>query len=125
MTVQLIHSHQKQHKQERDFVSFFCLIFCRTLVVFSAISSISMVSSAWFTLAEPLAAAFRIVEQNVIQPHHKVAVIGDGKLGLLIAEVRVGDTLFKRNEIFSSIFQSKITIDNSNETILLENRILG
>ena len=87
-----------------------------------------MVSSAWFTLAEPLAAAFRIVEQNVIQPHHKVAVIGDGKLGLLIAEVRVGDTLqalFTRNELYGPIFHPKIPIDISTEIILLENRILG
>ncbi len=37
--------------------------------------------------SEPLAAAFRIIEQNVIKPHHNVAMIGDGKLGLLIAEV--------------------------------------
>ncbi len=37
--------------------------------------------------SEPLAAAFRIIEQNVIKPDHKVAMIGDGKLGLLIAEV--------------------------------------
>ena len=36
---------------------------------------------------EPLAAAFRIVEQKIIQPGDNVAVIGDGKLGLLIAKV--------------------------------------
>lgn len=37
---------------------------------------------------EPLAAACRIIEQQVIRPDiDKVAVIGDGKLGLLIMEV--------------------------------------
>ena len=38
--------------------------------------------------AEPLAAAFRIVEQvQDCQPSWKLAVVGDGKLGLLITEV--------------------------------------
>ena len=37
--------------------------------------------------AEPLAAAFRIAEQGVIDQFKKVAVLGDGKLGLLIAQV--------------------------------------
>ncbi|BDA47454.1 probable 2-deoxy-scyllo-inosamine dehydrogenase [Coccomyxa sp. Obi] len=37
--------------------------------------------------AEPLAAACRIAEQQVIQEGDKVAVIGDGKLGLLVAQV--------------------------------------
>ena len=37
--------------------------------------------------AEPLAAAFRIVEQTSFLPTDKVCVIGDGKLGLLISEV--------------------------------------
>ena len=36
---------------------------------------------------EPLAAALEILEQVKIQPDHKVAVIGDGKLGLLIFQV--------------------------------------
>lgn len=36
---------------------------------------------------EPLAAAFEVLEQVHIQPTHKVAVLGDGKLGLLIALV--------------------------------------
>ena len=46
------------------------------------------VSSENAAFAEPLAAAFRIVEQGLILPTDKVAVVGDGKLGLLIAEVR-------------------------------------
>jgi threonine dehydrogenase-like Zn-dependent dehydrogenase len=36
---------------------------------------------------EPLAAACEILDQVVIQPQHHVAVIGDGKLGQLIARV--------------------------------------
>jgi threonine dehydrogenase-like Zn-dependent dehydrogenase len=37
--------------------------------------------------AEPLAAACEILDQIAIQPRHQVAVIGDGKLGQLIARV--------------------------------------
>ncbi len=37
--------------------------------------------------AEPLAAAFRIVEQLAIRPEDRVTLLGDGKLGLLIAQV--------------------------------------
>ena len=38
--------------------------------------------------AEPLAAACRIPEQNLVQiPTDRVAILGDGKLGLMIAEV--------------------------------------
>jgi threonine dehydrogenase-like Zn-dependent dehydrogenase len=36
---------------------------------------------------EPLAAALEILEQVKIQPAHRVAVLGDGKLGLLICMV--------------------------------------
>lgn len=36
---------------------------------------------------EPLAAACRIVEQVQIQPQWRVAVVGDGRLGLLVAQV--------------------------------------
>ncbi len=45
------------------------------------------VSSETAAFAEPLAAAFRIVEQKLVTPADKVAVVGDGKLGILIAEV--------------------------------------
>ncbi|KAL4123878.1 hypothetical protein PRIC2_009724 [Phytophthora ramorum] len=37
--------------------------------------------------AEPLAAACRILEQQVIEPTDNVVVLGDGKLGLMVAEV--------------------------------------
>lgn len=43
------------------------------------------VSNDQAVFAEPLAAAYGITEQVEILPHTKVAVIGDGKLGLLCA----------------------------------------
>eukprot|EP00962_Isochrysis_galbana_P022021 scaffold6532_cov116-Isochrysis_galbana.AAC.11 len=45
------------------------------------------VSTENAAFAEPLAAACRIVEQQLVAPGESVAVVGDGKLGLLIAEV--------------------------------------
>ena len=39
---------------------------------------------------EPLAAAFEILEQVRIGPGQRVAVLGDGKLGLLVAQVLTG-----------------------------------
>jgi len=36
---------------------------------------------------EPLAAALAIVEQHHIHPEERVAIVGDGKLGLLVAQV--------------------------------------
>jgi len=45
------------------------------------------VSTENAAFAEPLAAAFRIVEQQLVGPADSVAVVGDGKLGILIAEV--------------------------------------
>ena len=45
------------------------------------------VSTENAAFAEPLAAAFRITEQKLVQPGNAVAIVGDGKLGLLIAEV--------------------------------------
>jgi len=38
------------------------------------------------TFTEPLAAALEITEQVAIAPEHKVLVIGDGKLGQLVAQ---------------------------------------
>ncbi|CAM9315674.1 unnamed protein product [Phaeothamnion confervicola] len=37
--------------------------------------------------AEPLAAACRVIEQGLVRPDDRVAILGDGKLGLLCAEV--------------------------------------
>jgi threonine dehydrogenase-like Zn-dependent dehydrogenase len=45
------------------------------------------VSNDRAVFTEPLAAAFEIVEQRPIHPHERVIVLGDGKLGLLIAQV--------------------------------------
>ena len=45
------------------------------------------IPDAHAVFVEPLAAALEILEQVQIQPDHKVAVIGDGKLGLLICQV--------------------------------------
>jgi len=36
---------------------------------------------------EPLAAAFEILQQIDVMPYHKVCVLGDGKLGLLVGQV--------------------------------------
>jgi len=45
------------------------------------------VSTQNAAFAEPLAAAFRVVEQVLVKAGDRVAIVGDGKLGLLIAEV--------------------------------------
>lgn len=45
------------------------------------------VSDLQAVFAEPLAAALEILEQCHILPSHRVAIIGDGKLGQLIAQV--------------------------------------
>jgi threonine dehydrogenase-like Zn-dependent dehydrogenase len=45
------------------------------------------VSDEEAVFVEPLAAAFEILEQVRIGPDHKVLVMGDGKLGLLVASV--------------------------------------
>ncbi len=45
------------------------------------------ISDSAAVFVEPLAAAFEILEQVQIQPKDRVAVVGDGKLGLLICQV--------------------------------------
>ena len=45
------------------------------------------VSDSAAVFCEPLAAACRIVEQGLAGKRDRVAIVGDGKLGLLIAEV--------------------------------------
>lgn len=47
----------------------------------------SAVSDDAAVFTEPLAAALQILEQTHLRPTDRVAVIGDGKLGLLIAQV--------------------------------------
>lgn len=41
------------------------------------------------TFVEPLAAAFQVTEQVSTAPHHKVLIVGDGKLGQMIARVQL------------------------------------
>lgn len=48
------------------------------------------VSDEAAVFAEPVAAACRVLEQVDVQPWQRVAVIGDGRLGLLIAMVLAG-----------------------------------
>jgi alcohol dehydrogenase len=45
------------------------------------------VPDKWAVFTEPLAAACEVTEQVHIRPSHRVIVVGDGKLGLLIAQV--------------------------------------
>ncbi|MFQ5640282.1 MAG: alcohol dehydrogenase catalytic domain-containing protein [bacterium] len=47
------------------------------------------ISDSTAVFVEPLAAALEILEQVKIEPDHSVAVIGDGKLGLLICQVLI------------------------------------
>jgi threonine dehydrogenase-like Zn-dependent dehydrogenase len=69
------------HERDGAFAEFLSLPAKNLLVVPDGISD----RQAVFT--EPLAAACEILEQVKIQPSHRVAVIGDGKLGHLIARV--------------------------------------
>lgn len=47
----------------------------------------SSIPDEWAVFAEPLAAACEITQQVHIRPTDRVVVLGDGKLGLLIAQV--------------------------------------
>lgn len=47
------------------------------------------ISDAHAVFVEPLAAAYRIIEQNIIKENDQICIIGDGKLGLLTAEILV------------------------------------
>ncbi len=57
--------------------------------------------------AEPLAAAYGIMEQVDVQPETKIAVIGDGKLGLLCA---MSLSLKSRNVMLVGKHSTKISI---------------
>src|SRR5204862_144789 len=46
-----------------------------------------MVSDAAAVFVEPLAAAFEVLEQVMVAPGMRAVVLGDGKLGLLVAQV--------------------------------------
>jgi len=45
------------------------------------------VSDTAAVFTEPVAAACRILEQLEVRPSHRIAVLGDGRMGLLIAQV--------------------------------------
>ena len=47
------------------------------------------IPDSFAAFVEPLAAAYRIIEQNIIHRNDNICIIGDGKLGLLVAEVLV------------------------------------
>ncbi|XP_071129686.1 2-deoxy-scyllo-inosamine dehydrogenase-like [Mytilus edulis] len=73
---------------------------------------------------EPLAAACRILEQGLVSTGYKVAIVGDGKLGLLIAEVMAQQdchvTIFGRHWDKMNLCPEKITkvlSDGSEELI--------
>lgn len=69
--------------------------------------------------AEPLAAACRIAEQQVIKQSDKVAVIGDGKLGLL-----VGQALIVHKEVDQLIHfgrhQEKLKMVSGTQQVLVD-----
>jgi len=48
------------------------------------------ISNLQAVFVEPIASAFRILEQVDVGPKDRVAVLGDGKLGLLVAQVMAG-----------------------------------
>ncbi|MCI0387922.1 MAG: alcohol dehydrogenase catalytic domain-containing protein [Acidobacteria bacterium] len=69
------------HGRDGAFAEYLCLPPQNLLVVPQVVSDRQAV------FAEPLAAACEILDQVTITPSHRVAVIGDGKLGQLIARV--------------------------------------
>ena len=71
--------------------------------------------------AEPLAAAFRIIEQGLVTENSKVAVIGDGKLGLLIAEA-VGTQNMKGLTVFGRHVEKLKLLQNNIETVVVDGK---
>jgi threonine dehydrogenase-like Zn-dependent dehydrogenase len=69
------------HSRDGAFAEYLSLPPANLLVVPEGVSD----RQAVFT--EPLAAACEILDQVRIAPHHRVAIVGDGKLGQLIARV--------------------------------------
>jgi len=58
-----------------------------TLPVVNLVEIPESISDEEAVFVEPLAAAFEILEQVELDPEDRIAVIGDGKLGLLCAQV--------------------------------------
>lgn len=78
------------------------------------------VTNAQAVFAEPLAAAYGITEQAELFPETKVAVIGDGKLGILCAQ----SLALKSNNVFligKHEDKLKIAAERNVETVLLAN----
>ncbi len=78
------------------------------------------VSNLQAVFVEPLAAAFGITEQVSIEPHTKVAVVGDGKLGNLCAQSLA---LKSRNVSLIGKYKEKLSIAavRNIEGVLLKN----
>jgi threonine dehydrogenase-like Zn-dependent dehydrogenase len=76
------------------------------------------VSDEQAVFAEPLAAAYGIIEQIVIDPNTKVAVIGDGKLGILCA---MSLALKSHNVTLIGKHKDKMAQAKTVEGVLLEN----
>mmetsp|Transcript_28511 Transcript_28511/g.37296 ORF Transcript_28511/g.37296 Transcript_28511/m.37296 type:complete len:352 (+) Transcript_28511:71-1126(+) len=62
------------------------------------------------TFTEPLAAALRIVEQNLLRKNDHIAIIGDGKLGLLIAEVLGRQEMLEQKPVLYGKHQEKMSL---------------
>ena len=80
----------------------------------------SEVSDEQAVFAEPLAAAYGITEQVEILPETKLAVVGDGKLGILCAQ----SLALKSTNVFlvgKHAEKLKIAANRNVETVLLEN----
>ena len=68
------------------------------------------ISSKAATFVEPVAAALEILEQKHIQPNDKIAVLGDGKLGMLCGQVL---TLQGNSVTLMGKHQSKLDLASS------------
>lgn len=68
---------------------------------------------------EPIAAAFQITEQIPVKPEDKIIVLGDGKLGLLIAQVL---SLFSNNIVAVGKHENKLNLlpQKNIKTVLLD-----
>lgn len=78
------------------------------------------VSTENAAFAEPLAAACRVEEQGLVSSGQRVAVVGDGKLGILIAEVlgrRNDTTLFGRHPEKMALVTADVTVASSDEPL--------
>lgn len=78
------------------------------------------VSTENAAFAEPLAAACRVEEQGLVTSGQRVAVVGDGKLGILIAEVlgrRNDTTLFGRHPEKMALVTADVTIASANDPL--------